>query len=357
MQLYQYDDNSISSEIIFRNDSETIILKGLNFTNFIVNYTAKIFVISGQILINDLETKKLAKWSKISSERHEHLKDMTLRYVRNGFVVREIEMNKMYIISYDENYTTGTYTLVITQHNKKINSQYHLIPIETDCGRMYALVQPKDERTSRLMYKMKSVFKENKFRDIKRDGILVLNSAGSVAVLKATGDGIKYLSKFGFGTSISFLMRFNIYYLATHGTNLLISTSADMYFRAIGYEEGIGTINPLKDIYEEVANEAFKVYSKLYERSYNEEQARKFGEKAFYAVDLGGAVLELGYMIKSTYNSLRYGKKISFRIKYDKNFNMAFRKYRKSYITISSGAIARDINPVYQDLQEVLKDE
>lgn len=340
MELYNYPEKDLMTELILENKNNKIELRGKNFKNIIINYSAKIFVFSGKILEDDLMVNELLKWSMISSEKKEHLMDMTIKIVRNGYVVREIKINNVYVISHDEDYTTKTYSIAISQHNKRINSKYTVVPLNTDSGRVYALVQPRDDLTTKIL-------NSKVFKNIT----LGLNTAGSMAILNTSKEGIKDLVRSGLNSGVkgSLLLRFNIFYLAAHGGNLVISTSSDLYFKSIGYEEAIGKVNPLRDIYEEVSVLGFKILSKFTPRKFNEEKARKKGRDVYYFADIAGAIIGLAGTTAKISNSAKYGKKIAYTVKINETAGTAARQYKASYIMVSGGVISRDINPLIQN--------
>lgn len=340
MDIYNYKENGLETEVYLYGDNDVIRLKGRSLTNFIIKYKAKMFFLSGNILKDDLETLELLKWCNISSEKKEHLRKMVFRIVRNDNVIREIELNNIYAINHNENFSTSTYAITLAQHNR--GGEYISVPIDTECGMGQVLIQPKDDET----------------RNFLNNVVLGLNSAGSIVVLNAGKKGLVNTFKTGasaIGGKMSFLARFNIYYLATHGTNLVISTSADIYFKSIGYEEGIGTVNPLKDIYVELSKLFAKSYSLFFASDYVEENAIKNGEKLFYTVDLTGAITGAVGTSRAINSSRIYGKNISYSIKYSKEFTEAIRKYKSSYIILSGGALARDVNPIVNNINEMRK--
>ena len=340
MDIYNYKEKGLETEIFLYGDSDVIRLKGKSLTNSIVKYRAKLFFLSGKILEDDLETLNLLKWCNVSSEKKEHLRKMVFRIVRNDYVVREIELNNIYAINHNENFSTNTYSLTLAQHNR--GGEYISIPIDTECGMGQVVIQPKDDET----------------RNFLNNVVLGLNSAGSLVVLNAGKKGLLNTFKTGasaIGGKMSFLARFNIYYLATHGTNLVISTSADIYFKSIGYEEGIGVVNPLKDIYVELSKLLSNGISKIRNKPYDEERAIKNGERLFYTVDLTGAITGAVGTSRAINSSRIYGKNISYSIKYSKEFTEAIRKYKSSYIILSGGALARDVNPIVNNINEMRK--
>lgn len=346
MELYNYSEKNLTTELILESDGNKIELRGKTFTNVIMNYTAKIFIFGGRILESDFMTKKLLKWAMVSSEKKEHLMNMTIRIVRSDYVVREIKLNNVYVISHDENYSTKTYSIAIGQHNAQTNSNYKLIPINTSYGRVYTLLQPKDDFTEKL--------------------VLGLNSLGSGAVIKSGSDGIKYLKKFGLAglkTGSNFakgMARFNLHYLAAHGTNLVISTGSDLYFKSIGFDEAVGEVNPLRDIYENVSVGAVKGANVIFGLDFSEEKARQRGRKAFYFIDLTGAVVGLGQTVKgavSSFKRFKNFKGITYKLKSPLNsvkVEMGVKAYKANYIILSGGAVARDVNPIIGDGKEIL---
>lgn len=342
MECNNYQEKGLTTELILEGENDLIELRGKSFKNVICNYTAKLFIFSGRISDDTPETKMLAEWAKVSNESKEHLRNMTMRVVRGDHVVRELELNNVYIISYDEDYGSNTYSIVVSQHNKITNSDYMLVPLSTDYGRAYALVQPRDDKTSKML----KFLKKN-----ENDIVLGLNSAGSLAVMSAGKEGIKALAKFGIKQEAGFLMRFNLYYLATHGTNLIISTASDLYFKVTGYEEGVGKVNPLRDIYEETGCAVAKAWSFVSNTEYDEEKARNIGNKAFYDVDLVGAIGGLATTTKSVFT----GGRKAYKIKMATKAGYAVRQYKASYIILSGGALVRDINPLYSDGKEILR--
>ncbi|BDU50692.1 hypothetical protein [Haliovirga abyssi] len=341
MKMHRYEEKGFKTELHLVGEKDTIVLKGKSLTNLIMKYKAKMFFISGRILEDDFESLKLAKWSLVSSEKKEHLRKMILRIVKADNIVREIEINNVHVINYDGNYGTMTYSISLAQHNR--NSAYKSMPVETKYGRGYLVLQGKDEKTN--------MFLNNISLGLNAAGSLVVLNAGKNVALRYLGIGTKSFIQ----TDMSFLARFNLYYLATHGTNLVISTSADIYFKAIGYEEGVGKVNPLKTIYEELGALIGKSFDKSRGGNYYEKKGKNIGKEAYNWVDLSGALLGAGTDLKEVTNSLKYGKNISYRIKFNKNFTYAVRKYKMSYMILAGGATARDINPIISDSKELSK--
>lgn len=351
MNLYNYPEKDLTTEIILEGKNSKIELRGKSFTNIIINYTARVFIFSGRISEGDYSTKELANWAKISSDNGEHLMNMTIRIVRNNYVVREIELNNIYVISHDEDYGSKTYSIALGQHSAKTNSTYKVIPVNTTHGRVYTLVQAKNKTAE--------------------SAILALNTAGSAAILKAGVDGVKYLkeAKLVGLKGVSFAgktyARFNFYYLAVHGSNFVISTSSDLYFKSIGYEDAIGKVNVLRDIYQYFFEAPAIVLNNVLGWKLDRKKARAMGEKAYYWIDLGGAAVGLVKTIGSSWKGIK-------RLNNPKGINFitdeltdlsgygikgkASLEYKKNYIMLSGGAVARDANPILGNWKELSND-
>jgi len=342
VEIYNYEEKGHTSEVILSNEKETINLSQGMLQSAILHYKARLIMLSGKILDYEKETLKLNRWARETSELKTHLKNLHLKIVKNDCVVREIKMNNMYVLDYTEEYNSLTYTVVLLQHNRR--SEYTCVPIDSRYGGGRLLIQPKDDSTRKILDNIR----------------LGLNGAGGLAVTKTGIDGLRWLwteglLEFSAARSVSFLARFNLYYLATHGVNLIISTSADIYFKSIGYEEGVGKVNPLRDIYKELGKIAGVTVSKMFdEYKYNEELWEERGENLYYALDLTGAATGLFKTTKEIIHTVKYGEKVAYKIYYSKGFVRGIRKLRKSYMLISSGAVARDVNPVVKDAMELM---
>lgn len=293
IEIYDYEDETAKTELTIKSlvaNDDVISFKQIDIEYIKIFLKHGLFIIKGYITPENKNSLNLNKWARTTGDKKEWLKRIDLKYVRNGYVIREYIFNG-FIADYMEFFNKGKYRffIVIRQYKlKTLEGEYE----ETGADKIDSYVRDitiKNVSNELIILPM----------DLEKSIMSTTNLVGAIGLSQTIKSSPIPLA----------------FILVAHTTGMITEFMADVYFVAKGKSDKMGSFNMTRDLFYrslgdiikntiETIDTDIKISDSLGEDIYN------IGNLTLSAFDLGGKAINGFKALKNT-----KGEGIFFTIK------------------------------------------
>ena len=333
IEVYSYEDYSAKTQITITSNisNEVISFEQIDLSDIKIFLKHGIFILEGYIRHNDPINSEnilnLNKWSRISGDKKDWLRNINIKIVRGGHVLREFLFNG-FLVDYIEYFNKGKHRFNLVLRQYKLSS---LDGSRGDCG------APKTESFV-MRTTLKGVEGTLIMQPVDTDNFWNISKKMLGTTINALASSANATTAYSILKSVSIknpiLLKF---FFISHGTGLISEFVADVYFVATGNSDKMGSFNITRDFFYKPLGEIFAdEINKNYPRV---KFSNSFGEDIYNSGNLAFSMIKLGKgamrHIKKTLKGTELQYMFSFKIKHVQNNRFGLQLDVNSYVGLS----------------------